>query len=196
MILTASSSSFESAPSGVHPARLYRIVDMGTQTSEYQGQTKHQRKLSLSFELLGDERMADSKPFTISRRFTASLSDKAALLAFIVQWRGKAFTDEDLARGFDLKRLLGQACLLNLTETERDGKHYTNIASISPLPKGMPRPDGVNDVQLFDLNVPDWDVFEQLSERMREQIASSPEYQALPLTKATTETPFDDAEGF
>lgn len=180
MILTANTASFESAPAGVHPGRLYRIVDLGTQETEYQGKTHRARKILLTFELLGDERMADGKPFSISRRFTASLSDKAALLSFINQWRGKALTEAELAEGFDLRRLLGQFCLLNLTETERDGKRYTNIASISPLPKGMTKPEPVNEAQMFDLDAPDWDVFNSLSERLQEQITASPEYRAIP----------------
>lgn len=195
MILTSTASSYESAPSGVHPARLYRLVDLGTQHTDYQGQAKQSRKLLLTYELLGDERMSDGKPFAISRRFTASLSDKAALRAFLEQWRGKAFTDAELSQGFDLKRLLGQFCLLNLTESERDGRHYTNIASISPLPKGMPKPEAVNDAQLFDLNAPDWSVFEQLSERLQEQIAASPEYKALPAA-APAGGSDDDGEAF
>lgn len=200
MILTQT-ASFESAPSGVYPARLFRIVDQGTQPSDYQGQVKHSRKLLFSFELLGDERMTDGKPFAISRRFTASLAEKSALLAFVNQWRGKALTEAELKDGFDLKRLLGQFCLLNLTETERNGNTYTNIASISPLPKGMPKPEAVNDAKMFDLNEPDWAVFEQLSERMQEQIAASPEYQAIKtvIPKAAAvaaDTPFDDEISF
>ena len=176
MIISAQ-TAFESAAAGVYPARLYRLLDLGTQTGDYQGKPTKARKLLLSFELLGDERMADGKPFTISRRFTASLSDKAALRAFINQWRGKALSDDEV-KAFDVSKLLGAYGFVNLTESTRDGKSYTNIASISPLPKGMPKPEGVNALQLFDLSAPDWNVFEALGERLQEQIASSPEYQA------------------
>lgn len=175
MKLTVNTTTFEAAPAGVHIARLWRIVDLGTQTTDYQGKQTASRKLLLSFELLGDDRMSDGRPFTISRRFTASLSDKAALRAFIEQWRGRRFTDAELAEGFDVARLLGQYGLLNLTETERNGNAYTNIASISPLPKGMPKPEGVNAPVMFDLSNPDWNVFDGLSERLKEHIAASPD---------------------
>jgi hypothetical protein len=36
--------SFESTPVGSHLARCYRIVDLGTQKSEYQGQVKYLHK--------------------------------------------------------------------------------------------------------------------------------------------------------
>ncbi|MEW5838361.1 MAG: phage replication initiation protein, NGO0469 family [Pseudomonadota bacterium] len=177
MIISAS-QTFESAPAGVYPARLFRILDLGTQAGDYQGKPTKARKLLLSFELLGEERMSDGKPFCISRRFTASLSDKAALRAFINQWRGKALTDDEV-KAFDLSKMLGAYGFLNLTEATRDGKTYTNIASISPLPKGMPKPEGVNALTLFDMSKPDWSVFDTLGERLQVQIAASPEYHAL-----------------
>ena len=48
MIVTGSNSAkkeFKIAPVGSHLARLYRIIDLGTQTSEYMGQTKMLRKV-------------------------------------------------------------------------------------------------------------------------------------------------------
>ena len=125
MILT-NSQTFEAAPAGLHPARLYRLIDLGTQTGDYQGKPTKARKLLLSFELLGEDKMSDGKPFSISRRFTASLSDKAALRAFINQWRGKSLTDDEVKQGYDISRLMGQYGFLNLSESERDGKTYTS----------------------------------------------------------------------
>jgi hypothetical protein len=206
MIISAS-QTFESAPAGVHTARLYRLVDLGTQTGDYQGKPTKARKLLLSFELLGDERMQDGKPFTISRRFTASLGEKAALRAFINQWRGRALSEDEIRAGYDVKKLLGASCLLNATESERDGKTYMNIASVMPLPKGMPKPEGVNELQLFDLSKPDWNIYDTLGERLQATIAASPEYQAAqgwgepdkpkpaPTSPANGEA-FDDDIGF
>ena len=73
---TSSGKDFELAPVGVHPARCYRVIDLGTQTTEWQGQTKKAHKVMLTWELLGDERMADGRPFSISKRFTASTHEK------------------------------------------------------------------------------------------------------------------------
>lgn len=197
MIITASNDSFEMAPPGVYTARCYRLIDLGTQKSTYQGETKSARKLLLSFELLSDEpteRMSDGRPFSVSRRFTASLGDKAALRAFIESWRGRALTQEEITAGFDIGRIVGVYGLLNLVESERDGRTYSNIASISPLPKAMPRPEGENPATLFDMAAPDWAVFDALSDRLKEQISDSPEYkaarQAAPASMATADDEF------
>jgi len=178
MIIAASQNEFENPPAGVHIARCYRLIDLGTQKSTYLGEVKNSRKLLLSFELLGDERMNDGRPFTISRRFTASMGDKSALKAFAEAWRGRSFTPDELAAGFDLSKMVGAFGLLNLMDTERDGRTYSNIASISPLPKTMPRPEGENPAATFDFSAPDWAVFNELSDRLKEQISASPEYKA------------------
>jgi len=177
MILTES-QTFETAEAGVVVARAIHIYDLGTQTSTYEGKETKARKLLLGFENLGEERRNDGSPFVHARRVTASLSPKATLRAMIGQWRGKALTDDEVKAGFDIKKLLGVYCLLNLTEVEKDGKTYLNIAGISPLPKGMPKPEGVSALQLFDLNKPDWELYDTLGERIQAQIAASPEYHA------------------
>lgn len=178
MLLTDSGNTFEMPPAGVHPARLVKIIDLGTQESSFQGQTRRSRKLQLTFELLGDDRMSDGRPFTISRRFTASLGEKSALRPFLESWRGKRYDPAELKAGLRLDKLLGQYALLTLVESERDGRLYSNISAASGLPKSMPRPEGVNQLQLFDLSAPDWEVFDGLSEKMQATILASPEGQA------------------
>jgi len=174
----AASSPFTATPTGAFPARLIKIIDLGTQSGSYQGQDKSAHKIMMTFELLGEERMDDGRPFAISQRFTASMHEKASLRKFIGQWRGRSLSNEEVVSGFDIDKLLGVYALINVSESERDGKTYTNIGSIMPLPKGMPKPEGVNPLQLFDLTKPDWALFETLSERLKETITASPEYQA------------------
>jgi hypothetical protein len=198
-------SSFELPPAGVHVARCYRLIDLGTQTSNWQGQTKRQPKVSLAWELLGDDRMADGRPFTITRRLTASLGEKATLRSLLQSWRGRAFTPEEL-KGFNLPSIVGAYCLANLVHESKDGNTFANLASLMPLPKGMPKPDPVNPTLVFDLAEPDDDVWEQLSPRMQEIILESPEGRAwmngAPVTdngipeSPDADIPFDDSIPF
>ena len=64
---------FELPPAGTHLATCYRVVDLGTQNSNYMGQVKRQHKILLSWEL-PDELMADGRPFTIGQRYTWSIT--------------------------------------------------------------------------------------------------------------------------
>lgn len=191
--------SFELPPSGVHTVRCYRLIDLGTQSSNWQGKETRQPKISLSWELLGDERTADGKPFIITRRFTASLGEKAALRALLKSWRGRDFTPEELKK-FDLKTIVGAYGLANIVHETRDGSTYANLASLMPLAKGMPRPAPVNTSLIFDLEDPVNDVWEMLSPKLQEVILSSPEGnswmnghpEAPPAAPQSRDVPFDD----
>jgi hypothetical protein len=178
-------SSFENPPAGVHPARLIRILDLGSQPSSFPGQTKLVRKIVLSFELLGEERMSDGRPFVVTRRFSMTIGEKSALRPFLEGWRGRKYSPEDLRNGLPIENTLGQYALLTLIESERDGRMYANIASASMLPKGMPKPEGVNAIQLLDLDDFNWAIFDALSDKLKETIKASPEYaKALALRQA------------
>lgn len=169
------STAFELPPAGPVAARCNRLIDLGSQESEYQGEKKMQRKLLLSWELA--EARTDGTPFQISRRFGLSLHEKASLRQFLQAWRGRPFTDEELA-GFDLRKLLNAPAMLNIGHTSRNGKDYANILSISPLPKGMSAPDLAVPPVAFDIdadNAPD--VLETLSENLQATITASPEWQ-------------------
>ncbi len=178
-MLTVSESktgNFEMPPAGPIAARCSRLIDLGTQESSFEGETKHQRKVLVTWELA--ELRSDGTPFVISRRFGLSLHEKAALRGFLQAWRGRPFTAEELA-GFDLSKLLSAPCLLNIMHTQRNAKDYANIASISPLPKGMTAPELSAPGVLFDIDAPDAPAsFLSLSDNLQTTIASSPEWQA------------------
>src|SRR5260221_10547348 len=144
---------FESPPAGTHLAVCYRVIDLGTQDSSYNGQQKRQHKVLVSWEL-PDEKMADGRPFTISQRYTWSMSEKAALRRDLESWRGKPFSDADFGdQGFDIRKLLGVGCLLTIVHTAKNGKTYANITSIARLMKGMSTPNSINPHAYLWINV-------------------------------------------
>lgn len=177
----SSSSNFKQPPTGVHRAVCYRLIDIGTQTNEYQGQTKHQRQVIIGWEL-ADELMEDDQPFTISKFYTWSMHEKATLRKDLESWRGVPFTATDLGRDgtFKPENLLGAPCLLNVIHDQKsNGDVRAKIASISRLPKTMDRPAPRNEKLMFDLDDFNPVVFDSLSDKIREMIAKSPEYQEI-----------------
>ena len=189
MALTVSEpqgSNFTPCPAGTYPARMVQLLDLGTQISDFQGETKAAHKLLLTFEICDPETSRDDgKPFTISKRFTASLHEKAGLRKTLESWRGRPFSPEEL-RGFNLQNVLGKPCLLSVVQEQKGDRTYSNIASIMGLPKGMTCPEPSNTPASFDLSKPDWDTFDSLSERLQEQIAESPEGRAAIAKRHTT----------
>lgn len=185
-----SSGSFELPPAGPVAARCCRLIDLGSQKGEFQGKATLKRKLLVSWELA--ELRADGTPFQISRRFTTSLDEKASLRQFLQAWRGRPFSDEELS-GFDLRKLLNAPAMLNIGHTSRNGKDYSNILSVSPLPKGMTAPDLATPPVTFDIdaaNAPD--LLETLSENLQATIAASPEWAARVKASREREPGSDD----
>lgn len=209
MGLTAKDSggSFTPVPPGMHLARCYRIVDMGTQTTDFQGQTKHLQKVMLQFEVHGEDDSGKAlvtpkgEPMSISKNFTLSLAEKATLRKDLQAWRGREFTADEL-RGFELKNVLGVWAMITASKAVgNNGKEYTNIVSINPVPAAIKRsgmPEGFNKLDMFTIENPDMNLFETFGNGLREKITSSPEWrarnQALVSKPGAPDSGFDDMD--
>lgn len=174
-------TDFELPPAGTHIGVCYRVVDLGTQEGSYMGQPKKQHKVLVSWEL-PDEKMSDGRPFTISQRYTWSMSEKATLRKHLESWRGKKFMDSDFGpNGFNIKNVVGVPCLLTITHADKGDKHYANVTTVAKLMKGMQAPPATNEQVYLWLNPGLWspDVFHKLSQGLQGTIMQSPEYRDL-----------------
>jgi hypothetical protein len=179
MILTeTSSANFTPCPAGTFLARCCQIIDMGTQQVEYQGEAKPAHKVLIRFEILDRDTYTDSGgAYTVSKRYTASLHEKAALRRDLETWRGAKFTDAELQR-FDLAGVLGKTCLLSVVHETKGDRTFANIAGVMKAPKGMTGSEPSEPLVHFDLAAPDWQVFDRLGDKLKAQIAASPEFKA------------------
>lgn len=174
----SNSGDFTPAPAGTHIAVCIKVVDLGTQVTEYQGQTKQQHKVMLAWEL-PNEVMADGKPFIHMQRYTFSSSDKATFRKHLEGWRGRKFSDADFGPGgFDIRNVLGKPCSLIVSHAAKGDKVYANVDGIGPLPKGVPVPQPSNGLLYFSLEPDEFkpEVFSQLSDGLKRTIMASPEY--------------------
>lgn len=165
---------FELTPEGTHLARCFRLIDIGTQSFEYQGTPKKAHKILIGWELPLEMR-TDGTPFQIGKKYTVSLHEKSSLRKDLEAWRGKAFTEEELD-GFDLNNIVGKACYLCIAHETKGEKTYANIKSIMALPKGVTCPDAINAPVVFDLDAFDALVFHNLSDGIKKMIEASEEY--------------------
>ena len=181
--------NFKRVPVGVFIGRCYSLIDLGTQTSTGQYGTKDQHKIRISWELFGDDEATGEPltidvngvmmPLTISKSYTVSLHEKSGLRRDLAQWRGKDFTEEE-AKAFDVSKLLGAYCMINVTESESNGKTYSNVGIISRIPGALKdqKPAPVHANVLFDLDNPDMALFETFYDQLKETIKASPEFAA------------------
>lgn len=180
VMLTDSGSDYKPVDAGNYAATCIRVIDLGTQTTNYQGEEKSARKVRLFWEIpeVTVEWEGVERPATISSTYTASLHEKANLRKVLESWRGRSFTPDEL-KGFDTKNVLGAPCLLNVVHTEKDGRTYANVATVSPLIKGMAKPEVTGPLINFDLDAFEPEVLDGLHDKLRDQIKASPEYRAL-----------------
>ena len=179
---------FERCPPGNHLAVCYEVIDLGTQETVFQNEVKQQRKVWIGWET-PHEAMSDGRPFVIGKRYTLSGHEKGNLRKDLESWRGKAFADSDFGdNGFKIESVIGKACFLNVVHTEKDGKTYANIVSIASLPKGTTAPPLTNASVYVSLEPDEFDAvaFDSLSDRMKEVVSASPEYQAIVAGKSET----------
>ena len=177
---------FKRVPPGAYIGRCYSLIDLGTQLSTGQFEEKMQHKIRIAWELFGEDEQGNpltvevdgnQMPMTISKSYTISLHEKARLRKDLAAWRGRDFT-EDEAKAFDVSKLLGAYCMVNVTTSEKNGKTYTNVAGLTPLPGALKnaKPAPVHANVIFDLDKPDMKVFEGFHEKLQETIKKSPEW--------------------
>jgi len=184
---TGGGGEFTPVPQGMHLARCYRVVDLGTQETTYLGTVKHLPKVMLQFEVHGEDDegksivTAKNEPMSISKNFTLSLAEKATLRKDLQTWRGREFTAEEL-RGFELKNVLGAWAMVSVIKAMgNNGKEYTNIAAIMSVPPAIKKaglPEGHNELKMFSIDEPDMTLFDSFSNGLKEKIGKSPEWQA------------------
>ena len=106
--------------------------------------------------------------------------EKSNLIKDLQSWRGKPFSEDEI-KAFDITKLLGVPCMLNIihSKVKTSGKEYTSIASISGLPKGVQCPPQINTNFEFSLENFDNTKFSSLPEWLRKKIIESKEYKAF-----------------
>lgn len=212
MGLTAKDSGggdFKRIPPGVYVGRCIALIDLGTQEVDFQGDLKMQHKALVKWEVLGEddagvpltaEVNGVQMPLTVSKRYTMSLSTKARLRADLAAWRGRDFTPEEL-KAFDVSKLLGAYCMLNIQQQEgSNGKTYTNVASITPLPRELAKhkPAGVHALESFDIDNPDMALFDTFHDKLKETIQNALEWKAKqsPRVEASKAAPASQEPAF
>lgn len=185
IIATDKGTVRELIPAGNYVARCYQQIQIGTVTDTIMGKTVTAAKVRIGWELPTELKVfkeeKGEQPLVISMEFTLSMNSKANLRKSLASWRGKDFTEEE-AKAFDITKLLGVPCMVNIIHkpgVSDPTKMYEKISSISPLPKGVECPAQINPT--FVLSYDEWsdEKFLSLPEFIQEKIKSSSEFQQM-----------------
>jgi len=202
---TGESTQRELIPAGTYVARCYSVVHLGHIVQKYMGEEKLVDLVRFTWELPTELKCFSQEkgmqPCAISKEMTFSLNEKSNLRAMLNAWRGKALT-EDEAKAFDLAKLIGAPCMINLIHQPSKSnpeKVYERIAAVMPMMKGMTCPPQINPSMEFSVLEFDRDKF-ALPSFLQEMITGSKEYQAMmkapvaPAPAMATPTPAQQQE--
>lgn len=146
-------------PVGPHAAVCCDVQDLGWEEHATYGWKYKIRLVFFCGQYTEEKEVEGVKkrfPMTVSKKFTASLSEKANLRAFCRSWRGgKDFDAATLKAGFDFERMVGAEAFIQVSHYDYQGSTYAGIDSIMTLPKGTPGVAFPNDYQRLK-NRKDW----------------------------------------
>lgn len=190
-------STYTLVPPGTHPARCYGMVSLGTQIP-LNPQYKPSFKVIVLFEFPNEqiEIQGVRKPMGTTvflNVYLGSPTKPSNTAKFLTAWRGREFTKEEL-EGFDLAKVVGAPCLLNIVHQSKDGKNRESVASISPLPKGMTMPPQVNPSVVYEIEQGRDAAFQSLPEWQQKMIAACQEWTIPRAADSQTDAPEDNGD--
>lgn len=123
-------SEYSTPPEGLHPAVCVDVIDLGIVKTQFGEQVKIEIRWQLEEK---DEKTG--KRFLVVQRYTPSLHEKSRLRPLLESWRGKKFSADE-ERQFDIEKLLGANCQLQLIHNIKDeGRVYANVQAVVPYPR-------------------------------------------------------------
>lgn len=174
-------------PQGTHVAVCYAIIDLGTQSTTWQGQEKKIPKVHFSFELVNlagavfDEKKG-IQPFGIFQDYTVSIGDKATLKQVLCTW-GNMTAIKNLEAIID--KFVGAKCMIQVVHAPSKDKTimYANIANggrgIIRCPDGTQAAPLKNEKLFFDLNKFSWATFSKVPKFLQDKIRKAVEWPSI-----------------
>lgn len=183
---------FELPPSGLHPAVLVALIDLGTHSHTYNGKTEEKRKIFLVWELTA-EHQKSGETFMVAQDYTWSLNVKANFRKMLEAWSGRSFSEDE---EFDPIKLIGRPCVVSLSEGKTaGGKKFVEVVGVAQPMRGQAVPpltveqfawhlSQISD-QKMEIPIPEW-VPRNYGRPVTDDIKASKEFKALPLISGNT----------
>lgn len=185
ILATNNATQRELIPAGNYIARCYQMIEIGTISEIILGKQQVLKKVRIGWELPLEKRVFreenGEQPLVISKEYTLSMNEKANLRKDLKSWRGKDFTEEE-AREFDITKLIGVPCMLNIIHkpTKSDPTRiFEEISGITSIPKGLAVPAQINKNFVLSYDSFDKVLFDSLPDFIRNKMQGSLEYAAI-----------------
>ena len=181
IIATNNGTTRELIPANNYLARCYQMVEIGTVKESILGKEVIAHKVRIGWELPTELKVFNpekgEQPCVISKEYTLSMNEKANLRKMLASWRSADFTEEQ-AKAFDITKLLGVACMINIIhKPSKDGsKVYEEIAGVTAVPKGITVPKQITPTFCLSYDQFNDELFEKLPDFIKNKMMTSLEY--------------------
>ena len=170
--------------SGEYVGILFRIIEKGTQAELFKqtNQLVHRPKVLFTWVLPDHFELVQKqpRPVLIHKEYTQSLRQSSHLYRDIIAMRGMDFSESEITYPFDLLSLLGTPGLLTLQVTKKGETVHADLKQIKPMPVEMEVPDCPYDLYSLTFRDWKWDYYDELSQKLQQDIARSAEFSTLP----------------
>ena len=177
---------------GTYPARIVQIVDLGIQKNEWQGEEKLVDQVMITFEFPTEtvEIEGEQKPRWLSKQYTKSMNEKAALYKLVeaVDPDGKTSS-----KGKHPRKLLGLPCMVTVGSTVSGN---AKIVDTSRLMKGLAVDDLYNPAVYFDLASTDKTIFDTFPDWLQNKIKEAVNFETTHFFKHMNDAPLEDKNPF
>jgi hypothetical protein len=162
--------------------RVVSIVDLGLQPGwTHEGvYIEPSYQLSMTYELVSSK-MEDGRPHWVSEDIKNSdFFDPKKGIASKLMKRVYAIdpTGEITDNGKKIDKLLTQPCMVTVDHNKNG---YAKVVNVAGAPEGIPIPELVNSVVLFDLENPSFDTFAKLTTFTQTKIINNMEFEGSKL---------------
>ncbi len=188
-------TDFTPTPAGVHKAVCSRFIDLGTRKNEYQGEVRDQHRVCITWQVPAVRVNFDGNdlPLQHNEYYTWSMHEKSNLRPMLESWRGRPFTQADLAGppdGFNTRKLIGVGATLQIMHNDKD-KAYAS--AVLPLDRYYwPQIEGDSTYFQMAEKPLDMAAFERLTDGLKDAIKGSPEWAMM--NDIHLEKPGDDVD--
>lgn len=173
---------FPIVPEGNHLARVFSIVDMGTQSFNYKGNDIDQRKIRIAWELPNEtyeyedkEGNMVKKHHIVAASYTASKGTKAKLRPVLVAMLGE-IPKEDM----NIFDIMGKTCMVDVIhDVSKKGRPYAKVVSVTKVPKGLKAGEPINEQIMFTWDSFNKEAFEKLPKWVKEEEMKTPEFKNM-----------------
>jgi hypothetical protein len=180
-----------------YDARCVGIYALGmvTEYNNFKKKDVTEPKIIFEFELIGHttEYKGVKEPkllrtWDMNAKITTKPSP-SKLFSFFKQWRGRAFTEEEL-KGFDIRKVLGAPASIMITHS-KDGK-YENIETVNRGHKDIG--PATRELRLLGPTEENWswEIYESLPDFIKDKIKATPQFKAREATRPAGATPAAD----